>query len=230
MRHEVEIVCLDEIILREGVHVVIEIIIGVRAFLAQIHKGLHRRAGTGNRLFHGLHGIVPTERHDHVDFLSAAGRAIAVIKLRRGQPSNGEFIVLHDHLARRPPVARFSDSAELVQGGVKLKAAPHETGGAAARHVVLFDQQRFLSRSGKRQRRGQAACPGADDHRIVLVQIYSLRSLCFYKLLFHVSACSANHWHHASMPSPVFAETGNNFRRGFLMCANCSTFSMSKSK
>ena len=71
------------------------------------------------------------------------------------------------HVAQVAGIIRRAVVAQLVQGGVDLKAAAHEAGGGAAGEIVLLDQQGLQADKLTLQRRGHAGVAGADHDDIV---------------------------------------------------------------
>ena len=86
---------------------------------------------------------------------------------------DGQPVHLNAQLVKEPAqlaaLCALAEIRDLVQGGLKLEAAPHKASGGAADHIVLFDDQRFQAHHGRAAGRHGSAVAAAHDHQIVLI-------------------------------------------------------------
>ena len=139
---------------------------GLAHLLAQLDVATHRFPAAGHHSFQGVDKVLRPVRHHHVQVLARSGQDQPE-GLRHFDPIQ----VYAQFIFQKLPGASFgrrrADVGKLVQGRLEFEPAAYETGGKAAGHRVLFQQQHVGALGRQLGRCAQAAVAGADHDTVI---------------------------------------------------------------
>ena len=154
------------------------VLAGGQGLGAQVKEFFHRLAAAGHIFLHFVDEVFPAAGQGGVDGTAVSGSGDHAEVIRHHVPVDIQPKLVHDGLAAAAGIFRAAELTQLVQRCFKLKAAPPEAGGHAAREIVLLDEQRFFTGLGQPARGCQSAVARSDHngikfrHKLFLLSAY----------------------------------------------------------
>ena len=143
------------------------VLAGSQSLGAQVKESLHRGPASGNQPLHLVgKGLTAAGQGGVNGGFAIAGGGDNPEIIRHHVPGNVQPVVVDDGEPAAAGIILAAKLAQLMKGGLKLKAASAEAGGHAARQVVLLHQQGLFPGQSQAAGRGQPAVSGADNNGV----------------------------------------------------------------